>query len=104
MAATARSVHRNGHYSDHSGAHLPGGKDEPGQARQLRDPSVHEPLPADVSTIRPVAGSPSSVAPPTVPICVPEASPTSPSGASTSTTPFWPGVKLPVTVLTGLYW
>src|SRR4051812_44467858 len=64
--------------------------------RQLVVPSVHEPLPAAVSTIRPVTGSPSSVAPPTVPICVPDASPTSEGGASTSIRPLGPVTKLPV--------
>src|SRR5947207_14919618 len=34
--------------------------------RQLGEPSVHEPLPAAVSTISPARGCPSSVAPPTL--------------------------------------
>jgi hypothetical protein len=41
------------------------------QVRQLVDPSVQVPLPVAVSTISPVRRADSSVAPPTVPSCVP---------------------------------
>src|SRR5207249_1341787 len=76
-----------------------------GQPRQLSVPSVQEPLPEAVSVINPTAGLPSSVAPPTVPSWVPEIRfPTSPTGASISTMPFWPGTKLPLTVLFDVYW